>query len=193
MSPIDIRPLTPERIGDFETVLGGSGQSGCWCMYWLTEGSKAFREGAAGGAEAANRAAFRAVVDDGPAPGLIAYDDDVPVGWVRVMPRDAHPGLAASRFFATELPTGGVWSISCFVVRAKWRGRGLTERLARAAVRYAESHGARAVEAYPTATDERKPASAVYLGLASTFERLGFEEVQRKAPHKPMMRLFLSG
>lgn len=32
-------------------------------------------------------------------------------------------------------------------------------------------------------------ASSVYLGLASTFERLGFEVVQRRAPHKPMMRL----
>ena len=29
---------------------------------------------------------------------------------------------------------------------------------------------------------------SIYTGVASTFERLGFKEVQRKAPHKPMMR-----
>jgi hypothetical protein len=38
-----------------------------------------------------------------------------------------------------------------------------------------------------------KPSSTVYTGLASTFERLGFEVVQRKAPHKPMMRLEITG
>ncbi|WP_172294123.1 GNAT family N-acetyltransferase [Pseudoruegeria sp. HB172150] len=188
----DIRSLTPERWEDFETVLGKSGQSGCWCMYWLADGSRAFRDGARGGGEATNRSAFRTIVEKGPAPGLLAYDRDVPVAWVRILPRSRHPSLENSRFFRTQLPTDHVWSLSCFVVRAKWRRHGLTEQLTRAAIRYAREHGARAVEAYPTETDEKKDSSSIYMGVASTFRRLGFEEVQRKAPHKPMMRLFLN-
>lgn len=186
----DIRPLTPALWADFETVLGGSGQSGCWCMYWLL-GSAEFRAGSAGGGAASNRAAFRARVTDGPPPGLLAYDGATPVAWVRVLPRAALPALANSRFFKTDLPTDGIWSLSCFVVRAKWRRRGLTEVLTRAAIDHARAHGATALEAYPTDTAERRPSSAVYLGLASTFRRLGFHEVQRLAPHKPMLRLAL--
>ncbi len=161
-------------------------------MYWITDGSAAFRDGSKGGAGAANRGAFHNIVDNGPPPGLLGYVGDEPVGWVRILPRNSLPGLSRSRLFSTDLPTDGVWSISCFVIRAKWRRQGLTEQLARAAVRHARENGARAVEAYPTDTEARKSTSAVYLGLASTFRRLGFEEVQRKAPEKPMMRLFLT-
>lgn len=188
----DIRPLTPERHGDFETVLGGSGQRGCWCMYWILGGSKAFMAAAKGGAQAPNRAAFRARVAQGPPPGLLAYEGAEPAGWLRVMPRRELPGLANSRFFRTDLPIEGVWSLSCFVVRAPWRGRGLTGILTRGAIEHARRAGATALEAYPTETGDRLSAAAAYLGVASTFRRLGFEEVQRRAPHKPMLRLSLS-
>lgn len=183
-----IAPLTPDLWEDFASVLGGSGKSGCWCMYWLT-GSAAFRAGAKGGRAAPNRAAFREVVDAGPPPGLLAYDGAEPVAWLRLLPRARLPGLERSRFFATGLDTAGVWSLSCFVVRARWRRRGLTDVLIRAAIAHARDAGATALEAYPTDSEARKPASAVYLGLASTFRRLGFAEVQRHAPEKPMLRL----
>ncbi len=180
-------PLTPDRWGDFEAVLGASGVSGCWCMYWLTAGSATFRHGARGGSEGANKAAFRAVVDRAP-PGLLAYAGTEPVGWARVMPRAAHPGLDRSRFFRTDLPADGVWSLSCFRVRAGWRGRGLTRVLTEAALAFARTQGGSWLEVYPTDTDARRSPQAVYTGVASTFRALGFEEVQRLDPAKPMMR-----
>ncbi len=61
--------------------------------------------------------------------------------------------------------------------------------LTRAAIQYVADRGGGTLEAYPWDTDEKKAPSTVYTGLASTFERLGFEVVQRRAPHKPMMRL----
>ncbi len=189
-------PLTPDRWADFETVLGGSGQSGCWCMYWIHTQSATFRAGSAGGAAAPNREAFRARVAAGPPPGLLAYHGAEPVAWARITPRDALPGLARSRFFKSDLPAEGVWSLSCFVVRARWRGRGLTEALTRAALSFAAEAGATALEVYPTEVEPgaaRRPASAVYTGLSSTFARLGFEVVQRRAPHRPMMRRALGG
>ena len=108
------------------------------------------------------------------------------------MARRALPGLANSRYFKTDLDIDGVWSLACFVIRKPQRGRGLTTVLTKAAVAFVRDHGGRVLEAYPWDTDEVKAESTVYTGVASTFHRLGFEVVQRRAPHKPMMRLNLA-
>ena len=185
------RPLTPERFDDLATVLGRSGISGCWCMYWIAETSAQWSEGAKGGSSAANKQAFREIVEDGPPPGLIAYDGREPVAWCRVMARSRLPGLARSRHFKTDLDIDGVWSLPCFVVRRSHRGRGLTRILIEAAKDLAREQGAAILEAYPWDTDERQAPMTVYTGIASTFRSLGFTEVQRRVPHKPMMRVEL--
>jgi GNAT superfamily N-acetyltransferase len=185
-----IEPLTPDRFDDFVTVLGRGGQGGCWCMWWIHPTSKVWSAAAKGGSSAANKEAFRAVVAAGPPPGLLAYDGAEPVAWCRIVPRTTLSGIERSRRFKTDLDTEGVWSLSCFVVRSGHRGRGLTGLLARAAVEFARGRGARAVEVYPWAGGTTSPAKA-YLGVASTFRRLGFAEVQRNTPDQPMMRLEL--
>ncbi len=187
----DVHPLTPERWPDFETVLGRGGISGCWCMYWLTETGKGFEEGRRGGSKGANKAAFRQVTEDG-LPGLLAYDGDAPVGWVRVMARDRHPGLKRSRLYGNVGETGGIWSLSCFVIRREWRVRGLSELLVRAAIAHARDCGASVLEAYPNDAEGRLSAMALYRGRAATFRRLGFEEIGRRTPDKPLLRLALS-
>lgn len=187
----EIQPLTSERFPDLEAILGRNGIGGCWCMYWACESNAAWSDGARGGSVAPNRQAFRDKVDGGPAPGLIAYDGDIPVAWCRVVPRSELPGLARSPHFRTDLETEGVWSLPCFVVKSTHRRRGLTAVLIEAAKQFARDHGGRILEGYPWDTDEKKSASTVYTGVASTFERVGFEEVQRLVPHKPMMRLNL--
>jgi len=58
-----------------------------------------------------------------------------------------------------------------------------------AAIDFVRDQGGRVVEGYPWDTDIAKSDSVVYTGLASTFERMGFEVVQRRADHKPMVRL----
>lgn len=187
----DIHPLTPERWDDFEAVLGKSGLGGCWCMYWMVKRSADWGDGQKGGAKAANKDRFRAITAQLPPPGLIAYEDETPIAWARVMARERHPGLASSRWFKTDLDIEGIWSLSCFVVKKKWRGRGLTSSLTRAAADFARTNGAAALEVYPTETKAQKHPATVYTGIASTFRKLGFEVVQAKAPHKPMMRLSL--
>jgi len=184
----EIEPLTSGRFDDFVHVLGAGGVGGCWCMYWTCPSSATFMAAAKGGSTAENKRAFRAQVDSGPPPGLLAYDDGEAVGWCRVMPRAALPGLANSRNFKTALDIDGVWSLACFVIRRSHRGRGLTATLTAAAVEFVREHGGRTIEAYPTDPTEQQSPAAVYTGIASTFERLGFEVVQRSAPHKPMMR-----
>ena len=159
-------------------------------MYWTCPSSAAWAEGARGGRTATNRRALLDLVQSGdPPPGLLAYAGGEAVGWCRVMQRAALPGLANSRYFKTDLDIDGVWSLPCFVVRRAHRGRGLTTVLAKAAVQYVRGQGGRTLEVYPWDTSEEKSPDVVFSGLASTFERLGFEVVQRRAPHKPMMRL----
>jgi len=188
-----VEPLTPDRFDDLVTVLGVGGIGGCWCMYWTAPTTAAWGEGTKGGRKAPNRKALLDIIEAGPSPGLLAYLDEEPVAWCRVVPRFSLPGLANSRFFKTDLDIDGVWSLPCFVVRRSHRHRGLTTILTKAAIEYARDNGGRILEAYPWDTDEIKSESTVYTGLASTFERLGFEVVQRKAPHKPMMRLTVNG
>ncbi len=183
-----IEPLTPDRFDHLVAVLGEGGIGGCWCMYWTTRTTQEWRDNAKGGKDAANKGLMREMVAAGPPPGLIAYDDGEPVAWCRVVARDTLPGLKNSTHFRTDLDTAAVWSLPCFVVRKEHRGRGLSEALTKAAMAFAAEQGAAAIEAYPWDTDKHEDPASIYTGVASTFLRLGFHEVQRKAPHKPMMR-----
>jgi hypothetical protein len=68
-----IHPLTPELWPALEELFGEKGAcSGCWCMYWRI--GSAYRKPP----RSHNKAAFRAIVDGGPPPGLLAFDGDVP-------------------------------------------------------------------------------------------------------------------
>ena len=187
-----IEALTADRFDDFAAVLGEGGIGGCWCMYWTTDTTQKWRDNAKGGSTAKNRELMRELVDEGPPPGLIAYDGDEPVAWCRVVARSTLPGLKRSTHFSTDLDIEGVWSLPCFVVRKEHRGRGLSAALTEAAKTLARELGATILEGYPWDTEGREDPMSIYTGVASTFRRLGFEEVQRKAAHKPMMRIPLA-
>ncbi|HET6522304.1 MAG TPA: GNAT family N-acetyltransferase [Geminicoccaceae bacterium] len=179
-----VHAATPERWRDLESLFGPNGAcAGCWCMWWRLR-RKEFEARKGGG----NRAALRRLVESGAIPGLLAYDGGLPVGWCALCPRAELPVLGRSRFLkpVDHLP---VWSLSCFFVRPGHRRRGVTAALIAAAVERARAAGAPAVEAYPWDTAERKATTTVYTGLASTFRRLGFTEVARRAPHRPILRL----
>jgi hypothetical protein len=78
---IQIAPLTPARWADLEIVFGdGRGACGqCWCMYWRMP-----RRDFEASIGAKTRQLFRARVEARPPPGLLAYRDGTPVGWVQV-------------------------------------------------------------------------------------------------------------
>ena len=84
---LEIHSATAERWPDlvelFERrgVRGGHQNTpayGCWCMYWRDRG--------VGHGERSKRAMGK-LVGAGREPGLLAYDDGSPVGWVAVAPR----------------------------------------------------------------------------------------------------------
>jgi hypothetical protein len=63
--------------------------------------------------------------------------------------------------------------------------------LLRHAVQHAGRNGARIVEGYPT--DVRGHAQAAWLwhGTRTMFERVGFQEVARRKPSRPIMRVVI--
>ena len=134
-----------------------------------------------------NKRALQKLVRGGREPGLLAYSEGEPVGWVALAPRGDYPRLANSKILAPvdEQP---VWSVTCFFVRRDWRKRGLTTRLLQEAAKYAAAHGAKLIEGYPT--DAKKPMGAAFIwtGVASAFEGAGFSEVARRSRTRPIMR-----
>lgn len=180
-----LRPVTPERWQDLEALFGPRGAcAGCWCMWWRL-GRKEF-EAQKG---EANRRALRRLVARGAVPGVMAYCDEQPAGWCCIGPRDDFPALDRSRVLARvdELP---VWSIVCFFIARRHRHQGLSTRLAETAVDYARASGAEVVEAYPIDTSAPAyPDAYAYTGLVPTFTRIGFTEVARRSPSRPILRL----
>ena len=178
-----IHPLTPDRWDDLEKLFGPRGAcAGCWCMYPRRTGT----EGKTSGEP--NRRAFRKLVADGPPPGLLAYADGEPVGWVAIAPRTEYVRFARSRVLAPvdEQP---VWSVPCFFVARGSRGRGLTVALLEAACAWAKSRGARIVEGYPIDTHGKSYAPAfAWHGLVPTFTSAGFREVLRRSDRRPIVR-----
>jgi GNAT superfamily N-acetyltransferase len=181
-----IHPLTPDRWPDLETLFGKQGAySGCWCMWWRLAGSDFGDAGAAG-----RKAAFAGIVAEGRAPGLLAYSDDLPIGWCAIAPRDEFPRFDRSRYWQ-PVDDRPVWSLNCFYIARGQRGRGIATALLRAAVAFARERGAKIVEAYPKEAGEGTSASSIYTGTVGMFRDAGFTEVARRHPQRPIVRLTL--
>jgi len=179
---LSIRPLTPELWPALEDLFGKNGAcNGCWCMYWRI--GSAYRNRP----REENKAAFRRLVKRGPAPGLLAFDGDLPVGWCQLTPRSALPWLESARLL-TRVDNVPVWSISCLYVRRAYRRRGVMAALIAAALKAAKQANAPALEAYPVDTEDAKSSSNLFTGVASTFARAGFKAVVRRVPSRPIMR-----
>ena len=185
---IRIEPLTPDRWPDLEALFGPSGAySGCWCMFLRKPSSQFDADCRNGGA--ANRADFRAAVEAGPVPGLLAFRDGDCVGWVAVAAREAYSRVLRSPIHKPIDDAGPVYSISCFFVAPSARGSGVADALLEAAVEFARSSGAAFVEAYPNDQGgDRRPAADVWRGTLTQFERAGFRVVARRKPARPIVR-----
>lgn len=180
-----VRPVRPADWPAVAELFGPNGaMEGCWCMFWLVSGSE-LKKIAGDGA----RERFRARIEAGAEPGVLAFRAGAPVGWCAVEPRDNLARIRRSPVLKPDREETGVWSVSCFYVPRAERGRGVTAALLDGAVRHARQRGATAIEGYPRDTDRRLSRGELYLGWPALFERAGFREVRRPAPSRPIMRL----
>jgi GNAT superfamily N-acetyltransferase len=183
-----VRPASPDRWRDIEVLAGSNGfYSGCWCVWWQTTAKEWDALGANG-----RRAMLQQSVTAGEEPGLLAYRDGEPVGWVRVGPRDDQPRLQRSPKLKPVDDTP-VWAVTCFVVRRDARREGVGRALLDAALEHARSRGATHLEGVPidTATSRAQGGAALYTGVLSTFESVGFVEIARRGG-RPIVRRSLS-
>jgi GNAT superfamily N-acetyltransferase len=178
----NVTPLTREFWPALEDLFGRSGASnGCWCAYWRI--GPAYRKRP----REDNRRDLADLASGPRSPGLLAFDGDLAVGWCELAPRAELGWLARVRYLAT-VDSQPVWAVPCFYVRRSHRGRGVTDRLAAAAVAAAADAGAPALEAYPVDTAVDGHTRNLFPGIASTFARHGFREVARHKPDRPVMR-----
>jgi GNAT superfamily N-acetyltransferase len=167
---LDVQPLTGDRWPDLVALFGDRGAaSGCWCMWFRVPPKTWSANGNAG-----NRAALQHIVAQERVPGLIAYREGQPVGWVSVAPRTEFERIAGPDAGDAE----DVWSVVCFYIPAGKRGQGIGRALLEAAIAHARRSGAQVLEAYPL---ERAGASNAdsFTGPRALFEKAGFREVGR--------------
>lgn len=189
--PVTVAPATGARWKDLQTVLGARGQAAkCQCQrailplrdYWHMprEVREAFLHGEVFAPE--------------PAPGLLAYLDREPVGWCRLGPRSRFAPLRNSPVpwagRTEDRDDAGVWAVVCFVVRAGYRRRGIGGALAAAAVDYARSQGAGALEGYPMLTSGTDiPWGELHVGAHGAFAAAGYREIARPTKRRCVMRI----
>jgi ribosomal protein S18 acetylase RimI-like enzyme len=182
---LEIHPVTPERWPDmvelFERrgVRGGRRNTpayGCWCMYW--------RDRSLAHGEPKKRAMAK-LVRAGREPGLLAYEDEMAVGWVAIAPRVEYTAIVKSPQYRPRESGGGasVWAIVCFAIDKEARGKGVASELVDAAVEYAFAHGATSVEAYPHVAN-----TGDYMGHTELYRRAGFAHV-RDANKRAIVRI----
>lgn len=190
---IEIRPLSGERFADVAALFGEGGDAKwCWCA-WYRVRNVDFQKATAESNRAVLERAVETTAAEARHPGLVAYRDGVPIGWVSVGPRDDYERLRHSKVLA-PIDDRPVWSIVCFVVSRRARGQGVAGALLDAAVDYAAHHGAQLLEAYPVDTGGGRVAAATaYKGTVEMFERAGFTVADRRranrtSPERPIVR-----
>jgi GNAT superfamily N-acetyltransferase len=190
-----VRPANEASWEDLQAVFGSRGTaSRCQCQrqvlgdhdWWfmpVEERAQLFREQTNVGDPDADETA-----------GLVAYLDDEPVGWVAVAPRPTYRRLRGSNVpwagRAENKADDTVWSVTCFVVRAGFRGQGLTYELAEAAVEFARQRGGTAVEGYPIVA---KPGQKITwdeasAGTPQVFAAAGLAQVSSPTVRRRVMR-----
>ncbi|WP_194419979.1 GNAT family N-acetyltransferase [Microbacterium abyssi] len=181
---------SPEVWDDIQHALSGGGDGrSCQCV-WPVLTNKEWET-----TDLDQRTALfqQEVASDRP-PGIVAYVDGEPAGWIRIGPRPAQRRLARTRnIIATTrepLDDDEVWGVSCFVVRKEHRGHGLNAVLLEAAIRFAREAGARVIEGYPIDTGKTNVrVNDLFHGALSTFLAAGFTEVPGPKPERPLVSL----
>ena len=185
------KPLTAANFADLEAIFNARGCSvarACWCMCYRKTGGNQWGEVEWAKIKQKNRAGLKALADGGGQVGLVGYRDGVPVGWVSFGPRKDFARLANSTIMKA-VDDQPVWSVICFVVPSEYRGQGIAKQMLDAAIAYCRKKKVKLLEAYPVDKQGKTADSSLWFGTKSMFDDAGFEEVARRKPSRPVVRL----
>jgi GNAT superfamily N-acetyltransferase len=188
LNQLTFEPLTKSNWNKFISLFGEKGACGnCWCMYYRLSQSR-FREGKT---ENGNKEAMKKIVWDNKPSGILGFYEGQAIAWSAFAPREDFMRLEKSRVHK-RIDSKKVWSIPCFFIDKNVRRNGVSVELLKGVIKYAETHGIEIIEAYPTIpTQEKLPDSFVWIGLYKSFERAGFEIVDRTSKNRPMVRYYI--
>ncbi|MBV6421550.1 MAG: hypothetical protein DAHOPDDO_02825 [Ignavibacteriaceae bacterium] len=180
-------PVTKINWKDFENLFGEKGAcAGCWCMYWRMRRKDYDLQRGSG-----TKRIMKNLVNNGTVPGIIAYDNNKPVGWCSVAPREDFPVLENSRLLK-RIDEKPVWSIVCFFIQKEFRKKGLSLELLNAAITFVKMNKGKIIEGYPVEPKSGKTADVfAWTGLASAFRKAGFKELERRSETRPIMRYII--
>jgi len=186
-SHFKVEPLTKLNWDKFGELFGDKGACGnCWCMYYRLD-NRSFREGKIN--EGNKKAMKKIVLEEKPA-GLLGFIKEQAVAWCAFAPREDFIRLGKSRVHK-RIDDKDVWSIPCFFIDKNYRRSGVSVEILKGAIRYARDNGIKIIEAYPVIpTQEKLPDAFAWVGLYRTFERAGFEIVDRSSKNRPMVRYY---
>lgn len=167
------RAVHSETWPDLSALFDGTGgPKSCWCMMW--------RKTVTGGAahRADRRVALHGLVQSGQQIGILGYDQGIPVAWCSIAPRsNFSAGLGQD--------TEGLWSLTCFFIRASHRKQAGFAALLTAAESHACASGATMIEAYPVDPDS---PSYRFCGFMPNFARAGYTEFGQIGARRHIMR-----
>lgn len=188
LSALTFEPLSKNNWGKFVELFGAKGACGnCWCMSFRLSKND-FDEGKI---NEGNKHAMQQLVWNNQPTGLLGFYEDLPIAWCAFAPRQDFSKLQRSRIHQ-PIDDKQVWSVPCTFIAKDFRRQGVSVALLKGLVGYAKEKGISIIEAYPTIpTQENLPDAFAWIGLYKSFERAGFEIVDRRSKNRPMVRYYV--
>jgi GNAT superfamily N-acetyltransferase len=187
LTTLKFEPLSKNNWNKFVELFGVKGACGnCWCMYYRLN-KTAFDEGKVNDG---NKNAMKQLVWKNQPTGLLCFCEEIPIAWCAFAPREDFLKLEKSRVHK-RIDDKPVWSVPCFFVAKDFRRKGVSVELLKGLIKYTREKGIRIIEAYPAIpTEEKLPDAFAWIGLYRSFERAGFEIVDRTSKNRPMVRYY---
>ena len=181
MSGFSTRAATREHLPALAALFEREG-SACYCRWWHFAGDKnAWLDRLAHHPDE-NRAELLASDPS----GVIAFADDLAIGWMKLAPAEAMDKLYAQKPYrglsCFRGDREGIYVIGCFIVDPAWRRRGVSRALVAAGIEIARAWGARAIEAFPRAA-EPVSEELLWTGAPSVLRDAGFSVVDDSGPY----------
>ena len=189
LKKLEVVSLTKKYWEKFVDLFGDKGAcANCWCMYYMLSKSD-FQKGKT---DEGNKKAMKEIVWSGKPAGLIGLLDGQAIAWSAFAPREDFIKLEKSRVHK-RIDSKQVWSIPCLFIKKNYRRKGVSVQFLKGITEYAKENGIKIIEAYPAIpTQENIPDSFAWIGLYKSFERTGFEIVDRTSKNRPMVRFYIN-
>jgi GNAT superfamily N-acetyltransferase len=183
---VRVAPLSPETAAAWTALFEACGCA-CYCRYWHFSGGK--NDWLARSFERPQESRDEQLVGvaEGSmeARGLVAFDGEMAVGWMKLAPRSILVKLRRQGAYRS-LDLGSdddVWSIGCFLVHPKHRRRGVARALVQAADEHVRRWGGHTLEAYPHRAGYALRDEEAWMGPHALLVSCGYVTTHEDGPY----------